>query len=293
MGFTKLDEDIFDSSLTTLGPVPFAVFVLLLAKAKPPDGIARVAPSVIAGRLLISREECLKAFEVLQAPDQESRTPSDDGRRIERVDGGWRVINYLKYREKRDPDVRKEQTREATRKWRDKKSKVSQSEPPVSRSEPRRAQAEAEEDPLVEVIRNAPRTSLSQESPVAALARREPIQAEELNWAKEACILWDQRFQGRGAYGKIGSDLKPLVLRHGWQLVRRAWIRYLAAAEATYASSSRFSQTFGKWADLAPDPPEKHDIAAHNIRAAQEAMDNPPDLSGLGTAVRSMPRFKP
>lgn len=111
-----------------------------------------------------------------------------------------------------------------------------------------------------------------------------------MNWAKEACVLWDQRFQGRGAYGKIGSDLKPLVSRHGWEMVRAAWIRYLAAAEAEYASSSRFSQTFGKWSGLAQDPPGKHDITAHNIRAAQEALANPPDLGNLGAAVKSFPR---
>src|SRR3972149_3814634 len=118
MGFTKLDEDIFDSSLTTLGPIPFAVFVLLLAKAKPPDGIARVAPSVIAGRLLISREEGLRAFEGLQAPDPKRRPPDREGRRIERADGVGAVINYWNHRESLVQETPWMQPRAAMRKMR-------------------------------------------------------------------------------------------------------------------------------------------------------------------------------
>jgi hypothetical protein len=35
----------------------------------------------------------------LESPDPLSRSTNDDGRRIERIDGGYRIINYLKYRE--------------------------------------------------------------------------------------------------------------------------------------------------------------------------------------------------
>lgn len=155
MGFTKLDEALFESSLCAAGAVPFAVFMLLLAKAKPPDGVARVSSSAIAGVLRITDEECLKAFAVLQAPDRESRSLENEGRRIERVDGGWLILNYWKYRVMRDPDTRREQNREAAKRWRAKrdgepsvshrKPSVSHRKPSVSQDKPiAEAEAEAE-----------------------------------------------------------------------------------------------------------------------------------------------------
>jgi hypothetical protein len=98
MGFTKLDEDFFDSSLVAEGPVATAVFVLLLAKARA-DGIARVAATVVGGRLGLTAEQTTAAFDVLAAPDPHSRSLEHEGRRIERVDGGWLILNYKKRRE--------------------------------------------------------------------------------------------------------------------------------------------------------------------------------------------------
>jgi hypothetical protein len=42
------------------------------------------------------------------APDPDSRTKTDKGRRIEEIDGGWRLINYVKYRELQDDEERRE-----------------------------------------------------------------------------------------------------------------------------------------------------------------------------------------
>jgi len=98
VGFTKLDEDFFDSSLVAEGPVATAVFVLLLAKAKA-DGIARVAATVVGGRLGLTAEQTAEAFRILESPDQHSRSLEHEGRRIKRVDGGWLMLNYKKRRE--------------------------------------------------------------------------------------------------------------------------------------------------------------------------------------------------
>jgi hypothetical protein len=45
----------------------------------------------------VSREECQAALDVLLSPDPDSRTKDHDGRRIEAIDGGWRLLNYGKY----------------------------------------------------------------------------------------------------------------------------------------------------------------------------------------------------
>jgi hypothetical protein len=40
-----------------------------------------------------------QALSILLAPDPDSRTKDHDGRRIEAIEGGWLILNYLKYRE--------------------------------------------------------------------------------------------------------------------------------------------------------------------------------------------------
>src|SRR4030095_3793401 len=48
----------------------------------------------------ISEEGCRRAITKLESPDPDSRTPDNEGRRIERIDGGWHVLNYELYRKK-------------------------------------------------------------------------------------------------------------------------------------------------------------------------------------------------
>ena len=47
----------------------------------------------------IDREQGLAALEALGAPDFESRSQDHDGRRLVRVNGGYLVLNYMKYRD--------------------------------------------------------------------------------------------------------------------------------------------------------------------------------------------------
>lgn len=48
----------------------------------------------------ISKEKGLRALEQLAAPDPESRSADFDGRRMVRIDGGYVILNYMKYRER-------------------------------------------------------------------------------------------------------------------------------------------------------------------------------------------------
>ena len=48
----------------------------------------------------MNQEEGLDALELLGAPDQESRSQDFEGRRLVRVDGGYIVLNFMKYRDK-------------------------------------------------------------------------------------------------------------------------------------------------------------------------------------------------
>ncbi len=121
MGFTKLDSGILQSSIMAEPPETFKVFVAILASTGP-DGIARISSTFLAAACFFPLDVVDEALVTLEAPDPRSRSLNDDGRRIRRVDGGYFVINYDKYRsfcpQPGDPDspgaVR-------TRKWRERK----------------------------------------------------------------------------------------------------------------------------------------------------------------------------
>lgn len=97
MPFTKLDEGILHSSIMVEPPETFKVWIALLASTGP-DGIARVSSTFLAAACYFPIEVVDAALATLEAPDPRSRSLADEGRRIKRVDGGYFVINYEKYR---------------------------------------------------------------------------------------------------------------------------------------------------------------------------------------------------
>lgn len=142
--FTKLSSAIVTSTIWQEDNATRIVWVTMLATA---DACGRVEGSIpgLAHIARVTVEECERALDRLMSPDPYSRTKEHEGRRVEEIDGGWRILNYAKYRERRDPEKRKEQTREAVRRHRQKKS-VSQCKPNVSQCKPPKAQAEEEEE---------------------------------------------------------------------------------------------------------------------------------------------------
>jgi hypothetical protein len=98
MGFTKLDQGIIQSSIMLEDSDTFKAWIVFLA-ACGSDGIARVSPVYISSICHFSIEKTLEIINKLESPDPLSRSINDEGKRIERIDGGFRIINYLKYRE--------------------------------------------------------------------------------------------------------------------------------------------------------------------------------------------------
>jgi len=98
MGFTKLDSGITDSSIWSEPYFVRVVWVTMLAMANAEGRVNASLPG-LQRRANVTEEECVKALDVFMAPDPYSRTPDNDGRRIEKVDGGWLILNHAKYRE--------------------------------------------------------------------------------------------------------------------------------------------------------------------------------------------------
>lgn len=63
------------------------------------DGIVEGSLPGFAHLCHVSLEEMTEAARVLAEPDPHSRTKDNEGRRIEAFDGGWRILNYVKYRQ--------------------------------------------------------------------------------------------------------------------------------------------------------------------------------------------------
>lgn len=104
--FTKLSSSITES---TVWSEPYPTRILWVAMLAMADYAGRVSASVpgLARRAGITLEECEVALLTFQQPDKYSRTPDYEGRRIEAVDGGWRLLNHAKYREQRDEETKR------------------------------------------------------------------------------------------------------------------------------------------------------------------------------------------
>jgi hypothetical protein len=71
------------------------------------DRLGRVWASIpgLANRARVPVESVEKAIKCFSEHDPYSRTKDFDGRRIEEIDGGWRLLNYVKYRSIRDEEA--------------------------------------------------------------------------------------------------------------------------------------------------------------------------------------------
>ncbi len=105
-GFTKLWSEILSSSIWNEDDKTRIVFITMLA-AVGPDGIVRASVGGLAHQARVSKEDCEKAIEVLQNPDPDSRSTCFEGRRIEKIEGGFLLLNYSTYRDARNHDERK------------------------------------------------------------------------------------------------------------------------------------------------------------------------------------------
>jgi hypothetical protein len=125
MAFVKLDTNILNSTLW-FERVCREVFITALLMAEPhetereleqlevrslaptgwkvPPGWYGFVPAAGIGiirRAMIDDEEAgMTALEKLGSPEEGSRTADFDGRRLVRVNGGFIVLNYMKYRDR-------------------------------------------------------------------------------------------------------------------------------------------------------------------------------------------------
>jgi hypothetical protein len=112
--FVKVYASILDSSVWDHDAETRIVWITLLAMADASGKIHASVPG-IANRARVSLEKTEQALDIFQQPDPYSRNQAFDGRRLERIDRDWLILNYPEHRSRHL--MRKEAERARKRRW--------------------------------------------------------------------------------------------------------------------------------------------------------------------------------
>jgi hypothetical protein len=115
--YAKLFNSIVSSSIWSAPKDTKIMWITMLAMGDR-DGFVWGAIPGLSRLAALTIEETRAAVEELEGPDPDSSDPNNEGRRIERVDGGWRIINYEKYRDMEREDDRRAAARMKKRRQR-------------------------------------------------------------------------------------------------------------------------------------------------------------------------------
>jgi hypothetical protein len=138
--YGKLFTQMYDGTLATKGPWQALVTfqqMIILADA---SGVVDMTAEAIARRTTVPLEIIAVGIAALEQPDDQSRTPDLEGRRIIRLDAarswGWQIVNHAHYRKIRSQEERREYMRKYQREYRAKQAGVNESVNNVSNVSP-------------------------------------------------------------------------------------------------------------------------------------------------------------
>ena len=226
MPFVKLHAAILDSSIWLEPTHVRIVWITLLAMADA-AGCVQASPRGLAHRANVTPEECADAIARFLGPDADSRDGTD-GRRIEAVRGGWRLLNYLDFRNKREAEDRREYQAQW---WRDKKGrKTAADSTPLdttrhastdSTQAEAEAEAEAEKRPRLRAAARPADVADAVWQDFAALRRQRRATVT-------STVLDGIRREATAAGMSLEQALRTCVER-GWQSFRADWATAPAA----------------------------------------------------------------
>jgi len=150
--FVKLFGSILDSSVWQEDPATRLTWITMLAMADQ-YGVVEASVIGLAARARVDLKDCQFAIDAFLAPDQYSRTPDHEGRRIGKVEGGWRILNHAKYRDKMSHEDRKEYHRKYYREKRSPKAQKSSTNPQQNSNNSTHTEAEAEAEANTKAIK--------------------------------------------------------------------------------------------------------------------------------------------
>ncbi len=119
--YNKLFSKILDSSIWLEPDSTRIVWMTLLASMDEDGFCAFACAANVVHRAIVPLEKAEEALKALESPDPNSADPDHEGRRIERVPGGWLVLNAPKYRELATREKIRESNRNRAQAFRDRK----------------------------------------------------------------------------------------------------------------------------------------------------------------------------
>ena len=107
MGYTKLFSSIVASTIWREDDKTRIVWITMLAMKNERHIVEASIPG-LADLARVTLPECEAALEKLESPDKYSRNQTNKGRRIEKCEGGWRILNGEYYRHQMSAEDRRE-----------------------------------------------------------------------------------------------------------------------------------------------------------------------------------------
>ena len=118
INYTVLKSSIIDSSIWNEDAETCKVWITMLAKRNK-DGEIFASIGGLAHASRISVEKTREALEKFKAPESDSSCSDFEGRRIEEIVGGWRLLNHDRIKEEAKEAGNAEYMREYMRKKRE------------------------------------------------------------------------------------------------------------------------------------------------------------------------------
>ncbi len=263
MMYSKLFSSLVHSSLWCQPDHIRLLFITLLALSDR-DGIIYGSRAGLERAACIDPDACLNRdpWKELMEPDSNSsdllRNPDNEGRRIEEIPGGFKIINYTYYRGLRDAEDRRIQNQEAQRRHRQK----------VSPSKPGSAKLSQRHD-----IESKSEIKIKKDGEGANGSRPTPVE----DWLKE--LESDKTYQGinvRVEYGKMLNWCKV----HAKQATKRRFVNWLNHTDRPLPSQHVARPDYKR--NYLPPPRELSDeefeaqrkIALEETKLAKEAIRN-------------------
>ena len=275
--YVKLFSSILDSTIWAEGPETRIVWITMLAMADK-DGDVRCSPSGLARRANVTPEAANVAVGQLLAPDADSATPDYEGRRIEAQDGGWHILNYVKYREIQDREARKESWRKA------------------SKRRYEATKAERVSTFSAEPLKNSTEADTDTEADTKKKKQRAP--KDGATWLTPYLLAWESK-NGAGSgvaiAGRLAKALKPLHDANGEGTVLGKLAIYLSQTDAQFRSPQAFAQRFSSWGEVSAPVATKQQQSTAALTGwlnQQEQTDGLLDHDSGNTRVlrRALPR---
>lgn len=220
-GFVKVYSSILASSVWGESLATRVVWITMLAMADR-NGLVEASSDGIARAANISLRQADAALEVLSSPDPRSKTDDGhEGRRIARIDGGYQILNYLKYRELQTPAQQKTAAR--VRKFRERQEALRNAEVTQANGDitPRNAQRQKQKQKQIAKAE----TTTTKATTVAAGApngQRPAIpEKPKAPWVAEGADWWRANV-GAMTYGRFGRALGDEVRERTWPVVFEA-----------------------------------------------------------------------